>query len=323
MIYETIKKALLEYADSEPVLLPPLPDHEPDTLKYVWASSLGYCPLATALKRQGVEPKFPLTDNERISDIIRFAQGNRTASLYQEAMLNKFGYLQNFALESFFRGQEERGSAIAEKSIYSDTLKLKGRADLLYRTGSEIHIIEIKRPHDGAGLEPKHQYLLQTLAYKMILEELYPQFTIYAHVLISNFDIFKIWSLRHDGENVYLAFDEMGEIAKDFSGNLLIVSYGDVLVEVQRQLAYLQGKTDIPFPDFLHQKNEGSWQCCRWSKPKKYKGIYKGETERLETAKRACPYFCFADELEGGMYFTVRETEYESGKYVPVFGEPY
>ncbi len=292
MLHTLISETVKAYLDQhERVTLPPSPERTDDQLDKVWASSLGTCPLRNFKERSKAEPVLPYLAEKSLADLLRMEQGTRYAQVIQEAMVWKFKINDTFRPEPLV---EDR--VLVETSLESEELLLKGRADLIYRTGSEVHVIEIKKPMFLQELAtPYDTYVYQALAYKFILEDLYPALTIHAHILIANTNGFNLWTLsdeREEGEgfNTITYWDvlnEDGVSAGTFADS-------EVISELSIQQSYLfDGITSIPRPDFANDPQY--WLCARWAgkeRPKKYKDTYKGQTERREKMVCACPHWC-------------------------------
>jgi len=327
MLHSLISETVKEYLESgERVqLAPPLP-HLEDKLDKVWASSLGTCPLRNFKERSKAEPVLPELAVKGLGDLLRMEQGTRYAEVIQEAMVWKFGQLNrlDWLCDPQVMSMKAVGIEIALEDEY-----VKGRADLIYRTGSDVHVIEIKKPlYLKDDSTPYNTYLYQALAYKFILEGLYPQLNIHAHILIATTTGFNLWSLVLD----QVAY--VGEIGEEriwgIEDELLrvngLIGENEWVSELAHQQHYLldNGHFD-PMPDFANDPQ--SWLCARWqgkARPKQYKGIYKGETERREKMTITCPWFCHAPiESLPGKEFEVQESGYETGRYIPLLAREF
>lgn len=311
LISETVKE-YLESGERVP-LAPPLP-HLEDQLDKVWASNLGTCPLRNFKERSQAEPVLPALLPKSLSTLLRMEQGTRYAEVIQEAMVWKFKQV-----DSFWYGALMHDRVLVEWSLEDEYVK--GRADLLYRTGSDVHVIEIKKPQflkDDST--PYPTYLFQALAYQFILEALYPLLHIHAHILIATTTGFNLWSLeeiveQNPDQRSWHLVNEIGSLA----GIVQEQEWGD---ELLRQQHYLFNRNLMnPMPDFANHPQH--WLCASWqgkARPKQYKDVYKGATERREKMTVACPYWCHSPlEAVPGGEFEVAEVGYETGRWLPIF----
>jgi hypothetical protein len=297
-------------------------------MQFVWASALGYCPLKSYFSRSGTEPKFPLTRDEAFSSEWRMRNGVKTAEIIQEAMWWKFGFtncedgITEAVINGFFSNVDsDYRTCLIEHPVHGDeALPISGRVDLAFRTGSDVHLVEIKGRNVQEGSEkafPKLGDAMQVLSYKMMLARKYPHLTFHAHVLIGSWYFFNLWSFE-DSNGGYTLHCEDGDVW-NYQGAPCVVYTSDVHRECERHLAYLKGeRSDVPYPDFINDPIH-RWECGQWvngKTPKKYKKLYRGAMERTEQIKRRCPYFCHTDQPGP---WDASETEPESGKYVVHF----
>lgn len=257
----------------------------------VWASSLGMCPLAAAVKRRQEEMKFPeLLPENQPQGMFRMAIGNHVAEAIQEAML--WYYPEN---------------ALAEVGISSH--EVRGRVDLLYFDfeAKTVYIGEIKsrtresnKYMDGVRLRDWFQVFSYEGAIKLKL----PGWTVRSFIISAS------WY----GFNTY----EMVETATGFAfvdqhGNDYVLEGANIFTwkdEQMRQKYYLDNPEHREPPvifideDGNFEDVEGRWQCASWHQGDKPRA-YKTKANRPGVLRPNCPVGCHFKGLGSEHWITV------------------
>jgi len=249
----------------------------------VYASSLGKCPLAAALRRLCAVEKFPLTREENLKMHHLMNQGIRLAELIQEAFL--------------FHGD------LVEEYFYSEDLGIAGVVDVLFSRPGEGHIIEIKTRNSEYPL-PSLSDCYQALAYKYMLSrnsktkyQAYILTLTPPNVKRKNDTPFDLWKLEPSGDG-HIVVRHDGELWQSKFNDEERLNLTALKEEIQRHKMYLTGQTlHTPILDPLN--DDGGWQCVKTiKKPVKR----KTKPDEAGLIKRRCPYLCHTNNL--GPYTT-------------------
>lgn len=287
-LYDEIReiyKEYLIYLQKNPRVILPEHIHDPSqSIGKVHASALGRCPLASAKKREGVEP----ASMESMSTLHLMQQGVRDAEPLQEALYWKYPDLVQI-----------------EFSVEREMLR--GRLDILYGT----NVIEIKR-RDGYMRNPPQPKL--TDVYQMIAYSYMTGFKNINLCLMTRFNL-NFWKLIEEG-NGFKLVDEEGNDWKNGYNNPGYLSYSVLLYEANRHMDYLNGeKSEDPMPNFLNIP--GGAECFHWEnneRPKQYKTSYNGESQRTANIIPHCPFWCHGGTPAGNP-IPVEEIEYGTKEY--------
>lgn len=255
---------------------------------YVSPSRLGFCPLAGALEKSGAKPVVPDAENGP-AHLHRMFMGTNTGKFVQEAFVKTYDYAQVEVI----------------KELETRSWWLRGKADVVvtdYTQGMTRHIFEIKNIAEaGQGRGkwysiPQPGAVIQTLAYGLLFN------TDLLHIItvsrndVKLFDFFpanggftvqQTWALEFGPADRSVENTEV--IAWDNPLNTLEwVNYDTVERLIEEHWAYLQGKRDVPYPDFLN--HEQGWQCAS-----KVSYPPKDDFEKRGRFAPRCPYFCHGD----------------------------
>lgn len=276
MIHDLLVQAYDQYTtylSSNPPFTLPYRAHV-DAPDFIHVSSLGMCPLQTALNRRKVTPKYPdlLAENNLWTRHL-MEQGKRDAAPLQEALLSS----------ALFHDVQ------AEYPVSDPELKLKGRIDVLVRFGDPMtrHIIEIKRrdlPKNGGTFAPKLTDIYQVMGYGLI--------TLYnhMHVVLMNRYNFVTWSVMPQG-NGFQVFDSNGTLWDHPLNTPAHLNYDMLRAEVERQRTYLEGRSDAcPIPDPLN--DDLGYLCVTKTR---YANKAPGSKGKV---RPNCAHFCFGDDDE-------------------------
>jgi hypothetical protein len=301
-LYQTVKKAYLEYLRQRERITIPRRPHDPKNSEgMVHASALGYCPLKRASERFDLPVKREMSDAELLSSYHLMEQGTRDAEPFQEAMVWKFGDLllkRGADATEPFKGlaaitkpnMSAQNGAKAEYSVQTNEYKVRGRIDVLVQIDGELNIFELKRrdtPAKADMPEPKLSDFYQLFSYRMITG------VKKNHIITLNRYFFNIWTLmpKDDG---FIFVNEIGEPWDSPFNSPLWMNEETWKREVEHQHAYtFGGKTDDPMPD-----NNTDWQCGGWlrgERPKYYKKEWQGKLHRPEFFVPKCAYWCHSD----------------------------
>lgn len=271
---------------------------------FVHASNLLDCPLKSRKERNNEQAVFPeLLKQNNPTLLLRMLEGERIAEIIQEA----FSMASHLPLEYF----------VSEYSVYSNELFLQGRIDITYFQDDIVNtIIEIKHrlpTWKNKVPEPRMGDVFQMLAYKMMTgaEE--------AHLIIVDTPAYRdfndptkgysIWTLYQDAEypeGCYILQDENLEPWWDSFNHGGYINETNLKAEVNRQLAYLNGKNDIP----IDLDSNEAWQC---------KSNVKLAKDGVGIIEARCPYWCHSNPSslqmeyyydEQGMFQLVKGDEF-------------
>lgn len=267
-----LREAYLDYLQSGDHVELPQYQHRADDLSLVYASDLGRCPLAAALKRTRQPERFPKTDAERLTSLHLMRQGVKDAEPLQEALVWAFGK-----------------NAEVEKQVEDRILGVRGRIDTLLHREDGVHILEFKRrdtPHGGQAPEPKLSDCFQVMAYGEIMK------TPHMHIVTISRYFVTTWTLDLRGTHYWVVNDETGE---QWGNNNMDIA--GLKAEIARQKSYLDGNRADPMPGFANHPD--GWQC---GKPVYGKGVTK--TRAKGQWKTGCEHWCHSNE-NGTFDYTV------------------
>lgn len=256
-------------------------EHNPSTEGYAWFSELGYCPLKAGLRRCGVAPFFPLSDDEEADQQLKFEVGRRVAGILQERADDTFE---------------------SEVVVIDHALRVSGKIDLVHLSGGGIDtVFEIKTT---LRKQPNLGNAIQCLGYKMVTGA--PHAII---VLVNPTGSYTLWYFVPDGEG-FRVIDENGEHAKFAHNSGEWLNFPALRAAIHTHLNFIAftkaNKQSIEHVDVgliapIRLDNpEENWMCIDTiSEPKRYQrktardGItYATGDVRLGEAFGTCEYFC-------------------------------
>lgn len=254
---------------------------------FVYASSLGLCPLKAKLEHDDAPYPFPdLVSKHRLDTRHKMHNGTLAALPWQKALIKRYG---------------PKGY---EVSVESKELGVRGRIDFLI-PGNKV--LEIKNVNESAaqwkGYEMLKPYqIMQTMVYGLMLD------THDLYILSTFRDGFKLWEFNW---NLYTGKYEIlgtqmvkGKVTVD-DNPLYSPTEMQLVVEINKHVAYLQDRTTAnPYPDYLNQ--EYRWQCVTIN-------TYANSNGGKGTYSPACPYWCHTDTVERMEY-----VKGEQGQYIPL-----
>lgn len=299
-----LKEAYLPYLDylkegGERVRLPHVPHVHKDG--YVSPSRLPFCPLKPVLEEENAEQIVPEAADGP-AHLHRMMMGTNTGELIQEAFVWRYrGSNQICAtteqIKELVKINPDHPLDVMEGST---SWRLRGKADVsLLRKNGIRHIFEIKNIAEaGQGRGkwysiPKPGAVIQTLAYGLLFN------TDLLHIITVSRNDVKLFDVR-PGDGVYQTWSlEFGPADRSIENHDVIawdnplntpdwVNYDTVEAMIEEHWAYLQGKRDIPYPDFLN--DERGWQCAT-----KISYPPKDDFEKRGKFTPRCQFFCHGD----------------------------
>lgn len=284
----------------ERIRLPYVPHVHKDG--YVSPSRLPFCPLKPVLEKENAEQIVPEAADGP-AHLHRMMMGTNTGELIQEAFVWKYplaGGNLPIANTEVIKEMVARDTA-DELDVSDETVqwKMRGKADAILLHWDSVEVFEIKNIAEaGQGRGkwysiPQPGAIIQTLAYGLLFN------TDLLHIItvsrndVKLFDFFPVrngfavhqtWSLEFGPGDRSVENTEV--IAWDNPLNTSNwVNYDTVEALIEEHWAYMNGKRDIPYPDFLN--DERGWQCAQ-----KVSYPPKDDYEKRGRFKPRCPFFC-------------------------------
>ena len=154
--------------------------------------------------------------------------------------------------------------------VIDHSLKIAGRADIIFNDGTETRILELKRtdPMWDGSVKPAFWHLLQCMSYHLITG-------LPVSILLMTRYAVEVFDLVEMQDHYFFTDSDGFKIG-------VTLTVKDFMDRLDRSRSYMTGEvTKDPMPDFLNQ--EGGWECYHRNTKKMNK---KG------TISPRCPWWC-------------------------------